>query len=69
MTADREFSEALEADRGDPAAVRYHLGRISESQKRWAEAVERYSQVPPSERYWESQLRVANALAQDKQML
>ncbi len=68
-TADREFSEALEADRGDPAAVRYYLGRISEGQKRWTEAVERYAQVPPGERYWESQLRIAGALAQDKQLL
>ena len=68
-TADREFTEALAADRGDPAAVRYYLGRISENQKRWAEAVDRYAQVPPSERYWESQLRLANALAQDKQLL
>ena len=28
VTADREFSEALEADRGDPAAVRYYLGHF-----------------------------------------
>lgn len=68
-TAEREFSEALTADRGDPAAVLYYLARISESQKRWGEAVERFAQVPRGDRYWESQLRIAGSLAQDKRLL
>jgi tetratricopeptide (TPR) repeat protein len=68
-TAEREFSESLSADRGDPGAVLYYLARISESQKRWGEAVERFAQVPRGERYWESQLRIAGSLAQDKRLL
>ncbi len=68
-TAEREFSESLSADRGDPGAVLYYLARISENQKRWGEAVERFAQVPRGDRYWESQLRIAGALAQDKRLL
>ncbi len=68
-TAEREFSDSLSADRGDPGAVLYYLARISENQKRWGEAVERFAQVPRGERYWESQLRIAGALAQDKRLL
>lgn len=68
-TAEREFSESLSADRGDPGAVLYYLARISESQKRWGEAVERFAQVPRGDRYWESQLRIAGSLAQDKRLL
>jgi Flp pilus assembly protein TadD len=67
--AEREFQGALASERGDPAAVLYYLGRISEGKKRWAEAVERFLRVPPSERYWESQLRIAGALSQDKRLL
>ena len=66
--AEREFTESLAADRGDPAAVLYYLARISEARLRWGEAVERFAQVPPGDRYWESQLRIAGALAQDKRM-
>ena len=67
--AEGEFLDAIARERGDPGAVRYYLGRISENRKRWSEAAERFAQVPRGERYWESQLRVANALAQDKRML
>ena len=67
--AEREFTESLAADRGDPAAVLYYLARISEARLRWGEAVDRYTQVPRGDRYWESQLRIAGALAQDKRML
>ena len=67
--AEREFLESLAADRGDPAAVLYYLARISEAQLRWGDAIDRYTQVPRGERYWESQLRIAGALAQDKRML
>ncbi len=67
--AEREFLDALAADRGEPSAVLYYLARISENRKRWGEAVERFAQVPRGERYWESQLRIAGALAQDKRML
>ena len=67
--AEREFLDALAAERGEPAAILYYLGRISESKKEWSTAVERYLQVPRGERYWESQLRVAGALAQDKRLL
>jgi len=66
--AEREFTESLAADRGDPAAVLYYLARISEARLRWGEAVDRFTQVPRGERYWESQLRIAGALAQDKRM-
>ena len=66
--AEREFTESLAADRGDPAAVLYYLARISEARLRWGEAVERFTQVPRGDRYWESQLRIAGALAQDKRM-
>ena len=66
--AEREFTESLAADRGDPAAVLYYLARISEARLRWGEAVDRFSQVPRGDRYWESQLRIAGALAQDKRM-
>ena len=66
--AEREFTESLAADRGDPAAVLYYLARISEAQLRWGEAIERFMQVPRGDRYWESQLRIAGALAQDKRM-
>lgn len=68
-TAEVEFQAALAAGRGDPAAIRYYLGRIAEAQKNWGVAAERFAQVPAGERYWESQLRVANALAQDKRLL
>lgn len=67
--AEREFTESLAADRGDPAAVLYYLARISEARLRWGEAVERFTQVPRGDRYWEAQLRIAGALAQDKRML
>ena len=67
--AEREFLEALAAERGEPAAIFYYLARISENKKDWNAAVERYLQVPRGERYWESQLRVAGALAQDKRLL
>ncbi len=66
--AEREFTESLAADRGDPAAVLYYLARISEAQLRWGEAVERFTQVPRGDRYWEAQLRITGALAQDKRM-
>ncbi len=68
-TAEREFSAALASERGDPSAVRYYLGRIAENEKRWAVAAERYGAVTPGERFWESQLRTAYALAQDKRLL
>lgn len=67
-TSEREFQEALAAERGEPAAILYYLGRISESKKKWSEAIERYLQVPRGDRYWESQLRVAGALAQDQRL-
>lgn len=66
--AEREFTESLAADRGDPAAVLYYLARISEARLRWGEAVDRFTEVPRGDRYWESQLRIAGALAQDKRM-
>lgn len=71
-TAEREFQEALVAERGDQNAIRYYLGRISEARKRWSEAATRYGQVQrrgQGDRYWESQLRIAIALAQDKRLL
>lgn len=68
-TAEREFGDAIAAERGDPGAVRYYLGRISENRMRWAEAADRFAQVPRGDRYWESQLRIANAFAQDKRTL
>ena len=68
-SAEREFTESLAADRGDPAAVLYYLARISEARLRWSEAAERFAQVPAGDRFWESQLRLAGALAQDKQMI
>ncbi len=67
--AEREFLEALAAERGEPAAILYYLARISENKKEWSAAVERYLQVPRGERYWESQLRVAGAMAQDQRLL
>ena len=67
--AEREFNESLAAERGDPAAILFYLARISEARERWGEAVDRFAQVPRGERYWESQLRLANALAQDKRLL
>jgi len=67
--AEHEFLDALAAERGEPAAILYYLARISESKKEWSGAVERYLQVPRGERYWESQLRIAGALAQDKRLL
>ncbi len=67
--AEREFNDALAAERGDAAAVLYYLARISEARQRWGEAVDRFTQVPRGERYWEAQLRIAGALAQDKRML
>ncbi|MEO7255388.1 MAG: tetratricopeptide repeat protein, partial [Casimicrobium sp.] len=67
--AEREFTESLAAERGDPATVLYYLARISEARQRWGEAVDRFTQVPRGDRYWESQLRIAGALAQDKRML
>ena len=66
--AEREFTDSLAADRGDPAALLYYLARISEARLRWGEAVERFTQVPRGDRHWESQLRIAGALAQDKRM-
>ena len=67
--AEREFLDALAAERGEPAAILFYLARISESKKEWSAAVERYVQVPRGERYWESQLRIAGALAQDQRLL
>ena len=67
--AEREFNESLAAERGDPAAILYYLARISEARERWGEAVDRFAQVPRGDRYWESQLRLASALAQDKRLL
>jgi len=67
--AEREFNDALAAERGDPGAVLFYLARIAENQKRWGEAADRFAQVPRGERYWESQLRLAGALAQDKRLL
>ncbi len=70
-TAEKEFSEALALERGEPNALRYYLGRVSEGRKRWAEAAERFAQVPRTgtgDRYWESQLRVATSLAADKRV-
>lgn len=67
--AEKEFTEALAADRGEPQAILYYLARISENKKRWSEAAERFALVPRGERYWESQLRVAAAMAQDQRLL
>ena len=67
--AEKEFSEALAAERGEPQAILYYLARISENKKRWSEAAERFALVPRGDRYWESQLRVAGAMAQDQRLL
>lgn len=67
--AEKEFTEALAADRGEPQAILYYLARISENKKRWSEAAERFARVPRGERYWESQLRMAGAMAQDQRLL
>jgi tetratricopeptide (TPR) repeat protein len=70
-TAEKEFAEALDTERGDANAVRYYLARISEGRKRWPEAAERYAKVQrlgQGDRYWESQLRIAGALALDKRL-
>jgi Flp pilus assembly protein TadD len=67
--AEKEFSEALAAERGEPQAILYYLARVSENKKRWSEAAERFALVPRGERYWESQLRVAGAMAQDQRLL
>ncbi len=70
--AEKEFSEALAAERGDANALRYYLGRVSEAKKRWSEAAERFAQVQrlgQGDRYWESQLRIAGALGADKRLL
>ena len=67
--AEKEFSEALAAERGEPQAILYYLARISESKKRWSEAADRFALVPRGDRYWESQLRVAGAMAQDQRLL
>jgi tetratricopeptide (TPR) repeat protein len=70
--AEREFNEALAAEKGDANALRYYLGRISEAKKRWVEAAERYAQVQRTgqgDRYWESQLRIAGVLGSDKRLL
>jgi tetratricopeptide (TPR) repeat protein len=70
--AEKEFSEALAAERGDANALRYYLGRVSEARKRWDEAAERYARVQrlgQGDRYWESQLRIAGVLASDKRVL
>ena len=69
QVAEKEFTEALAADRGEPQAILYYLARISENRKRWSEAAERFALVPRGERYWESQLRVAGAMAQDQRLL
>ena len=66
--AEKEFTEALAADRGEPQAIYYYLARISERKKRWGEAATRFAQVSRGERYWESQLRVASAMAQDRRL-
>lgn len=71
-TAEREFQEALATERGDQNAIRYYLARVSEAQKRWGDAATRYAQVQrrgQGDRFWESQLRIAMVLAQDKRML
>ena len=67
--AEKEFTDALAADRGEPQAILYYLARISENKKRWGEAAERFALVPRGERYWESQLRRAGAMAQDQRLL
>ncbi len=67
--AEKEFSEALAAERGEPQAILYYLARISENKKRWSEAAERFALVPRGDRYWESQLRIAGAMAQDQRLL
>jgi tetratricopeptide (TPR) repeat protein len=70
-TSEKEFSEALASERGDANAIRYYLARVSEGRKRWPEAAERYAQVQRAgvgDRYWESQLRIAGALALDKRL-
>ncbi len=70
--AETEFSAALVSGRGDSNAIRYYLARVSEARKRWSEAAERYARVErqgQGDRYWESQLRIAGALAQDKHLL
>ncbi|MBL8309276.1 MAG: tetratricopeptide repeat protein [Burkholderiales bacterium] len=68
-TAEREFQDALAAGRGDPSAIRFYLARVAEAQKRWSDAAARFAQVTSGERVWEAQLRLANALAQDKRLL
>ena len=67
--AEKEFVESLAADRGEPQALLYYLARISEGKKLWGEAAERFAKVPPGERFWESQLRAAGAMAQDQRLL
>ncbi len=66
--AEKEFTEAMAAERGEPQAILYYLARISENKKRWSEAAERFALVPRGERYWESQLRIAGAMAQDQRL-
>lgn len=71
-TAEREFGIALAAERGDPNALRYYLGRTAEARKRWTDAAAHFAQVQrqgQGDRYWESQLRIAGVLAADKRML
>jgi tetratricopeptide (TPR) repeat protein len=70
-TSEREFTDAIAAERGDTNAIRYYLGRIAEGQKKWDEAARRYALVQrqgDGDRYWESQLRIAGALALEKRL-
>jgi tetratricopeptide (TPR) repeat protein len=71
-TAEREFGAALAAERGDPNALRFYLGRTAEARKRWSEAATHFGHVQrrgQGDRFWESQLRIAGVLAADKRLL
>ncbi len=57
--AEALFEELKRADYGDDGLVEYYLAQIAEESGRYAVALERYKEVPDSERGWIAKLRVA----------
>jgi tetratricopeptide (TPR) repeat protein len=57
--AEALFEELKRADYGDDGLVEFYLAQIAEETGRYALALERYKEVPDSERGWIAKLRVA----------
>lgn len=66
--AEHNFKQALKQGYDDEDTIRLYLAQISESRSRYEEAVARYEEIAPGERYLEARLKAALLLGKMKRL-